>query len=93
LAAEALGQWGPWARWPFGCMCLWPLIAARLADGRPEEAVVAARELLKAPQMRLPAELEEMVGGAISAWDGAQRSVASERLGHALRLAEELGLV
>ena len=37
LAEDALEQWRPtMVRYPFGWICLWPLVAVRLADGRWE---------------------------------------------------------
>ena len=91
LAEDALEQWRPtMVRYPFCWICLWPLVAVRLADGRWEGSVVAARELLKPPQMRLPVELEAAVRSAISAWDGGEPGLAAGRLGQALRLATEL---
>ncbi len=47
-AIEALDQWRPnMVRYPFCAICLWPLIAVRLAEGRHAAAVEAARELLR----------------------------------------------
>jgi class 3 adenylate cyclase/tetratricopeptide (TPR) repeat protein len=91
LGEQALEQWRPtMVRYPFCWICLWPLVAVRLADGRWEGSVVVARELLKPPQMRLPVELEDVLRSAISAWDGGDPGLAAGRLGQALRLAAEL---
>jgi hypothetical protein len=91
LAEDALEQWRPTVvRYPFCWICLWPLIAVRLADGRREGSLAAARELLKPPQMRLPVELEAAVRSAISAWDGGEPGLAVGRLDQALLLATEL---
>jgi tetratricopeptide (TPR) repeat protein len=88
LAEEALEQWRPtMVRYPFAWICLWPLVAVRLADGRWEGSFVAARELLKPPQMRLPVELEVVLGSAVSAWDVGDPAAAARHLGQALRLA------
>lgn len=91
LAEDALEQWRPtMVRYPFCWICLWPLLAVRLADGRCEGSVAAARELLNPPQMRLPGELETALRSAISAWDGGDLGLAKGRLGQALQLATEL---
>jgi hypothetical protein len=94
LALEALAQWRPTiVRYPFCSICLWPLIAVRAADGRLDQAVAAARELVLAPQMRLPDELEVSVQHAISAWETSDRSATAERLAQALAVAEKLGFL
>jgi class 3 adenylate cyclase/DNA-binding SARP family transcriptional activator len=91
LAEDALEQWRPtMVRYPFCWICLWPLVGLRLADGRWEGSMAAARELLKPPQMRLPVELETALRSAISAWDGGAPGLAAGRLGQALQLATEL---
>jgi hypothetical protein len=91
LAEDALEQWRPtMVRYPFCWICLWPLVGLRLADGRWEGSMAAARELLKPPQMRLPEELETALRSAISAWDRGARGLAVGRLGQALQLATEL---
>jgi hypothetical protein len=92
LALEALEQWRPTVvRYPFCSICLWPLIAVRIADGRSDEAVTAVQELVRPPQMRLPYELEVSVQSAISAWESADRPETRERLQKTLALAEKLG--
>jgi hypothetical protein len=65
---------------PFAWICLWPLIAVRLAEGRTPDALTAARELLRPPQMRLPPQLEESLVGALAAWEADDHALASERL-------------
>ncbi|HXW80618.1 MAG TPA: AAA family ATPase, partial [Acidimicrobiales bacterium] len=91
LAEEARDSWKPFlGLYPFGCACLLPLAAVRLAEGRGEEAVRAAVELLEPPQLRLPVELEKRVGLAISAWDGGQQDLAGHRLTRMLQLAERM---
>ena len=91
LAEEARGSWEPFrGLYPYGCICLLPLAAVRLANGRGAEAISAARELLEPPQLRLADELEKRVGLAISAWDGGQHALASHRLAKALQLAEQM---
>jgi class 3 adenylate cyclase/tetratricopeptide (TPR) repeat protein len=92
LALEALEQWRPTVvRYPFCSICLWPLIAVRIADGRSDEAVTAVQELVRPPQMRLPYELEVSVQSAISAWESADRPETRECLQKTLALAEKLG--
>ncbi|HXW79518.1 MAG TPA: hypothetical protein VEJ84_08465, partial [Acidimicrobiales bacterium] len=75
---------------PFGWICLWPLIGVLLAEGRMEDAVSAARQLLQPPQMRLAPELEEALAGALSAWECGEVAVAAEKLQAAILLAERL---
>ena len=75
---------------PFGWICLWPLVAVRLAQGRTEAAMNAARELLQPPQMRLAPELEEALLGALSAWEGGEVAGSAERLQASVLLAERL---
>jgi len=75
---------------PFAWICLWPLIAVRLAEGRTAEAIESARELLQPPQMRLPAQLEESLAGALAAWEADKHALASERLRRSVVLAEGL---
>ena len=92
LALEALEQWRPTVvRYPLCSICLWPLIAVRVADGRSAQAVAAARELVQPPQMRLPYELEVSVQSAISAWESTDGPETRGRLQKALALAEKLG--
>jgi tetratricopeptide (TPR) repeat protein len=94
LASEALSQWEPYiVRYPFCSICLWPLIAVRLAQGSYDKAMVAARELLEPPQMRLPSALEAAVGSALSTWDSGQHSRAVERLKRALAMAGALNFI
>ena len=75
---------------PFAWICLWPLIAVRLAEGSPAGAITAARKLLQPPQMRLPPQLEESLAGALAAWEADEHALASERLRNSVVLAERL---
>jgi tetratricopeptide (TPR) repeat protein len=75
---------------PFAWICLWPLIAVRLAEGRTAEAITAARQLLQPPQMRLPAQLEESLADALTAWEADKHALASERLRKSVVRAERL---
>ena len=75
---------------PFGWICLWPLIAVRLAHGRTAEAITAAREILQPPQMLLPPLLEASLAGALAAWEADKHALASERLRDSVVLAERL---
>ena len=90
LAREALACWPAGSRYPFRWVCLWPLIAVRLGAGQLAKAVEAARQLLPAPQQRLPDELEDEVKAAIGAWETGDPVRAAETLAAALKLAEEL---
>ncbi len=89
-AEEALSSW-PASSWqPFHWVCLWPLIGVRLASGRVTQAVEAARQLLPAPQQRLPDELESEVRAAIEAWDHGEPERARQTLVKALEIAQQL---
>ena len=66
---------------------LWPLVAVRLDDGRLEQAVAAARELLGADQQRFPEALESAVESALDTWDRGDTKLAAKRLSSALDLA------
>jgi tetratricopeptide (TPR) repeat protein len=91
LAAEALKLWETTVvSYSWYWLCLWPLIAVRLANGQVAEALEASRQLLVPPQQRLPDELESMVQNAIGAWDIHERDLAGQRLGEALELAQRL---
>ena len=82
LALEALEQWRPTVvRYPFCSICVWPLIAVRIADGRSNQAVAAVQGLvLRPPQRRLPHEFEMSVQSTISAWESADLPEKRERL-------------
>ena len=90
LAHSALVLWPAGSWQPFHWVCLWPLIAVRLASGQVAEAVEAARQLLPAPQQRLPDELEDVVKQAIEAWEIGDAGGASRTLANALDLAQQL---
>jgi hypothetical protein len=91
LAREALELWAATVvSYSWYWLCLWPLVAVRVASGQVGEAVEAARQLLPAPQQRLPAELESAVEMAITAWEDGDTRCAEERLGKAVELAERL---
>ena len=81
-----MNNYGYWFLW----LSLFPLMAARLAEGRVSEAVDASRALLAPPQLRLPDELESTLEAAGSAWDKGDRQLARAKLAEALELAEEL---
>ena len=90
LAREALASWPANSWQPFHWVCLWPLVAARLAAGQVAGAIDAARRLLPAPQQRLPDDLETQVLAAIEVWEGGEPERAGETLAVALELAQEL---
>lgn len=75
---------------PFAWICLWPLIAVRLAEGRTAGALTAARELLQPPQMQLLPPLVESLAGALAAWGADEPGLASERLRESVVIAERL---
>ena len=90
-ANEALALWDAAAvAYPCKLLCLWPLIAVRLAAGQVAEAVDASRLLLIPPQVRFPDELESLIESSQAAWDGGEREQAAMILAEALKLAERL---
>jgi DNA-binding SARP family transcriptional activator len=90
LAREVLDDSGDEPPFPFGWICLWPLLSVRLGEGRTEEAMDAARQLLQPPQMRLPPELEGAVVRALAAWESGEAGVAAEKLRACVALARRL---
>ena len=71
-------------------VCLWPLIAVRLRSGQVADAIIACRELLLLPQLRLPDEVESAVQAAVEAWDNDRNNLAKELLTQSIHLAEKL---
>jgi len=91
LGGEALELWRTTVvSYSWYWLCLWPLVSVRLEKEDLAGAVEAARQLLPAPQQRLPDELEANVRAAIAAWDGADASGAAESLSGAVELAQRL---
>jgi tetratricopeptide (TPR) repeat protein len=91
LAGQALQLWGTAVvSHSYYWVCLWPLIAVHLDEGRVDEAINAARQLLQPPQQRLPDELESAVQAAIAAWEPRDRKLAQDKLGYAVELAKTL---
>jgi tetratricopeptide (TPR) repeat protein len=91
LANEALELWGTTVvSYSWYWLCLWPLIAVRLASGQVAEAIEAGRQLLETPQQRLPDELEAMLQAAIAAWDNGEAQLARGTLSEAVELAQRL---
>ncbi|HUB68946.1 MAG TPA: AAA family ATPase [Acidimicrobiales bacterium] len=90
LAQEALMSWKGTAWHPFHWICLWPVIAVRLARGRTADAIEASRELLAPTQQLLPDELVSAVEAAIAAWEGAKTALAAKTLRRALDVARRL---
>jgi tetratricopeptide (TPR) repeat protein len=89
-AEEALESWTTAVWHPFHWICLWPLIAVHLGRSRTAEAIDFSRQLLVAPQQRLPDALESAVQTAIAGWDSGEAQLAAQRLGDALELAQRL---
>jgi class 3 adenylate cyclase/tetratricopeptide (TPR) repeat protein len=88
LAEEARELWRACSVHYSWCWAgLWPLVAVQLDDGRLENAVAAARELLGPDQQRFPEELESAVGSALDTWDRGDEALAAKRLSWALELA------
>jgi tetratricopeptide (TPR) repeat protein len=91
LAEEVLGpKHSGEPTFPFSWICLWPLVAVRMAEGRTAEAMTAARELLRPPQVRLPSQLEGSLAAVLAAWEAGEHALASERLRNSVLLAEHL---
>ena len=90
LARDALVSWPANSWQPFHWVCLWPLVAVRLAAGQVTDAVQAARQLLPAPQQRFPDELEAELQAAIEAWENGEPERAKMTLAAALKLAQRL---
>ncbi len=88
VAEEALEQWRPtMVRYPFAWICLWPLVAVRLAGTAGGKDPSSPPASCSKPQMRLPVEVEVALGSAVSAWDVGEAAAAVRHLGQALRLA------
>jgi hypothetical protein len=91
LAGEALDLWGTTVvSYSWYWLCLWPLIAVRLASGKISEAADAARMMLVPPQQRLPEDLESAVQAALDAWEAGEDRLAEVKLGEAIALAQRL---
>lgn len=91
LANEALELWqGTVVPYAFTCLCLWPLLAVRLAAGQVDKAVDAGRQLLMPPQIRFPDELESLVQSSLDRWDNGEHERAASDLAEALELAKRL---
>ncbi len=74
----------------FKWLCLWPLLAIRLASGQVAEAVDAGRQLLGPSQLRFPDELEALLKLAGAAWDRREHEEAAKTLTDALEMAVRL---
>jgi tetratricopeptide (TPR) repeat protein len=69
---------------------LWPLIAVCLGTEHVTEAVAAGRQMLEPSQLRLPDELESLLGSAAMAWDQDAPELAKDKMAAALELARDL---
>jgi len=76
---------------PFLWIGLWPLLAARLAQGDEAGAADLARRMLDRAQMKLPDDLEAPLGGAVDAWEAGDAACAGDLLRTAVARAEESG--
>ncbi len=91
-ANEALAAWrSTWHVYFFKGLCLWPLMAVKLASGDIAGAVDAGREMLEPSQVRLPDEVESLIERAKAAWDRDEAAATAVRLTEALQLACKLG--
>jgi class 3 adenylate cyclase len=94
LVNEALELWRTTTGWPAHAVYwvgLWPIIAACLSTGHVPGAVAAGRQILEPSQLRLPDELESLLGSAAMAWDQDEPELARDKMAKALELAHDLG--
>ena len=93
LANEALELWGAMSGvvFYFKGICLWPLMAVRLAGGDIAAAVEASGQILEPAQVRTPDELEALLEGANVAYDRCDVVSAASQMAEALQLACEFG--
>jgi len=69
---------------------LFPVIAARLAEGATAEAIAAARQILAPTQQLLPDDLTAALEAACAAWDRRDARAAGEYLTTALAVAHDV---
>jgi class 3 adenylate cyclase/tetratricopeptide (TPR) repeat protein len=94
-ARTALGEWRDLptghASAAFQWTALWPLIGVCLAEGRTGEALDHSGELLAPELMRLPAEIETVIDGALESWGRGETHTTTELLGEAVVQAQQTG--
>jgi len=76
--------------YPLYWQALWPLLGVAVGQDRPADAVTYARQLCDPSQQVLPARLEELLNGAIAAWDAGQPDQARDFLRAALDFAQQM---
>ena len=64
--------------YPFYWQALWPLIGVALAQDRPADAILYARQLCDPSQQILPWNIEEPLAAAVAAWDAGQPDEARQ---------------
>jgi hypothetical protein len=90
-AHDALRLWeATVVSYRFKWLCLWPLMAVRLALGQIHEAVETGRELLTPPQLRFPDALESLLESAVARWGRRRPCASGEQACRALELADRL---
>ena len=87
----ALASWRGLSYYPFQWAALWPLLAVAAARQRWAEAAQHAHALVDPSQQPQPAELQQALERACSAWEEGQPDAARTHLAGALRQAEEKG--
>jgi eukaryotic-like serine/threonine-protein kinase len=97
LSGEALDLWRTvkfaHSLGPIGlkAVCLWPLVSVHLASGHIADAVDAGSQLLDAPDIRSPDEVQSLLSSARAAWDSGDGASAASGLNVAVVLASRLG--
>ncbi len=96
-AHSALEQWAQLpaghASAAFQWTALWPLIGVCLVQGRADDAMTHATELLAPTLMRLPAGIEERLSAAVECWERDDRAATADLLEEAFAEAGRAGWV
>ncbi len=72
-------------------VCLWPLVSVHLACGRIGGAIEAGSQLLDAPDIRSPDDVQSLLSSARVAWDHGDEASTASDLNVAVALASRLG--
>ena len=91
LGTEALGHWGATSvTYHYMALCLWPLLAVHLEMKQLAEALVCARRMLEARQVRFPDDLERLLEEGVTAGATGQDQPPGHKLAEALARATAL---
>jgi adenylate cyclase len=74
-----------------GWICLFPVLAVRLAAGATAEAVAAARWIIDPSQQLLPADLTNVLAAACASWAEGDEARAAQHLTESLDVARARG--